>query len=178
LRKALKGALIGVIAGALAGPALYAGYRRFFPGQAAPAPPPPQGPPPTTSEGTVVAQETGSVAEDMPTTRVGPPSSGGPPTLEDWEALYGGVVRAQPNIEPGLYSHIQEAFRAGRDYGAGLVGAIGQPIRAIGGWLGAQLGALQRGAEAMQQYSGMIGPLMGVGSPPVQPTPLYEPEKQ
>jgi len=176
-KRALKGALMGLIAGALAGPALYAGYNRFFPGQAAPVPLSPQGPPPTTPEGSLVAQETGPVVEDIPTTRVGPPSSGEPPTLEDWEALYGGVVGAQPNIEPGLYSHLREAFRAGRDYGAGLVGTIRQPVRAIGGWLGAQLGALQRGAEAMQRYSGMIGPLMGVGSPPVQPAPPYEPEE-
>jgi len=34
-KKALKAALIGTVAGAIAGPAVYAGYSRLFPGQAA-----------------------------------------------------------------------------------------------------------------------------------------------
>jgi len=39
-KKALKSALIGMVAGAVVGPAIYAGYSALFPGQAAkPAPP-------------------------------------------------------------------------------------------------------------------------------------------
>ena len=43
LKKALKSALVGMVAGAIVGPALYAGYRSFFPGEKTPierVPPP------------------------------------------------------------------------------------------------------------------------------------------
>jgi len=42
-KKALKSALIGMVTGAIAAPAVYAGYSRLFPGQTAP---PAQGTPP------------------------------------------------------------------------------------------------------------------------------------